>query len=114
MKIQGVWLEDFQKLVENAERLKLLWNWLMSDFYIAPELPEELQKGEPDPLLDPLLAGMLDENLQTIELLYSVPGWTWADGTEAPAGTLCGVCYEGNILIMEDFNNPWEDNNEIY
>ena len=83
----------------------------MSDFYIAPELPKELQKGEPDPLLDPLLAQVLDENLQTIQLLYSAPGWTWADGSEAPTGTLCGVCYEGNIFMMPDFNNPWKDNN---
>ena len=101
---------DIEKIVSNADRLAKQ-ELIITDFYIEPELPEEL-KGKPeDPLLDPLLKGMFDENFQNVELLYSIPGWSWADGTEAPAGTLCGVCYEGNILMREDFNNPWEDSN---
>jgi len=104
MKIEGLDHVDFQRLVENADRLLKLWNWLMIDFYIVPELPEDL-KGKPeDPLLDPLIKGIFDENLQTVELLYSIPGWTWADGTKAPSGTLCGVVYKGNIVMMEDFS----------
>jgi len=103
MRIEGVWLEDFQKIVENADRLAKLWDWLMSDFYIAPELPEELRSKPEDPLLDPLLAQVLDENLQTIELVYSGPGYRWADGSEAPIGTLCGIFYNGEIHMMPDF-----------
>ena len=94
MKIEGIWMDNFEKIVSNADRLAKLWNWIITDFYIEPELPEELKNKPEDPLLDPLLKGMFDENLQNIELLYSIPGWTWADGTEAPVGTLCGVCYE--------------------
>lgn len=108
MRIEGLWSSEFQKIVENAERLEKLWSWLMSDFYIAPELPEELQRENPDPLLDPLLAQVLDENLQTIELVYSGFGYRWADGTDAPVGTLCGIFCNGEIHMMPDFQKIGE------